>query len=124
LPPVYDYLCGKCGSPFEEFRGIKAYDSDASANCPHCSHLCGSGDRDFSRASYSFIGTNVQNAEFNPGLGQVVKSAYHKKEILKEKGLVEVGNDFNSGEKMQTHFDKRKAEEREKRWQTGLGEIE
>ena len=30
------------------------------------------------------------------GLGTVVKSRKHRRELMKEKGLIEVGNDYNS----------------------------
>lgn len=62
------------------------------------------------------MGTKVKDAEYNPGLGKVIKNDHHKKEILKEKGLVEIGNDFGGGERQQTHFEKRKEEEKEERW--------
>jgi hypothetical protein len=35
---------------------------------------------------------------------------------MKKKGVIEVGNDFGSGEKMQKNFEKKKKEEQEKRW--------
>lgn len=115
--PIYDYSCPECGKSFEAIKGIKDYDLNPHENCPHCSHLCGSSDRDFSRCSFNFTGTSVESAEYNPGLGKIVKNKYHKSEIMKEKGLVEVGNDYSSGDKMQKHFEQRKKEEREKSWE-------
>jgi hypothetical protein len=38
-------------------------------------------------------GTEVEDAEFNPGLGCIVKNKKHRAEIAKRKGLVEVGNE-------------------------------
>lgn len=115
--PTYDYCCGKCGEKFEIIRGIKDYDRDPHAECDHCGHLCDSSDRDFSACRFTHIGTAVQNAEYNPGLGQVVKNNYHKSELMKKKNVVEVGNDFGGGEKMQTHFETRKREEIAKNWE-------
>jgi hypothetical protein len=36
---------------------------------------------------------------------------------MKTKGLVEVGNDYKSGEKMQTTFDTAREEKRKKSWE-------
>lgn len=115
--PIYDFLCGSCGKHFEDLKGIKAYDLDPSAKCPHCDAMCGSDHRYFGFCKFSFIGTSVQDAEYNPGLGAVVKNQYHQSEICKAKNLVAVGNDFTSGEKMQNHFETRKREERNKAWE-------
>lgn len=114
--PTYDYRCPACGKPFEDIKGIKAYDADPKASCPHCAHACGPADRDFSNTKLTFIGTSVQSAEYNPGLGCVVKNKAHKEDILRAKGLHEVGNDFGSSDKMQTHFETRKKEELERSW--------
>lgn len=115
--PTYDYLCGGCSKHFEDLKGIKDYDANPSAKCPHCGFVCGSDHRYFGFCNISFTGTAVTSAEYNPGLGQVVKNKYHKTEIMKQKSLVEVGNDFGSGDKMQNHFENRKREERAKAWE-------
>lgn len=59
----------------------------------------------------------VTHAEYNPGLGCVVKSEYHKKELLKERNLVEVGNDFKGGEKMSKEFDANREKKLADRWE-------
>lgn len=115
--PTYDYLCGGCTKHFESVKGIKEYDSNPSAECPHCNFMCRSDHRYFGFCKFSFTGTAVTDAEYNPGLGTVVKNKYHKTEICKAKNLIEVGNDFNSGEKMQSHYETRKREERDKMWE-------
>jgi hypothetical protein len=58
----------------------------------------------------------VQHAEYNPGLGCVVKNKYHREELCKEKGLKEVGNDFSTGTKMLESFDKAAQEKRKRKW--------
>ena len=63
------------------------------------------------------MGTKVTSPEYNPGLGCVVKNKRHKDYLLKSKDLVEVGNDFGSGEKQQKEFEMKKAWEREKKWE-------
>lgn len=115
--PTYDYVCSNCSKPFEVIRGIRDYDRNPTDECPHCTHLCSLNDRDFSACKFTFSGTAVSSPEYNPGLGQIVKNNYHKSEILKQKNLHEVGNDFGGGEKMQTHFETRKKEEIAKNWE-------
>lgn len=114
--PIYDFVCGGCKKPFEDIKSITEPAAGRFAICPSCAHECCPDDRDYSHSSFNFIGTAVSSPEYNPGLGGVVKNQYHKSELLKKKNLVEVGNDFGSGEKMQKHFETRKIEEREKRW--------
>ena len=85
--------------------------------------MCGSDQRDFSQIKVHLTGTKVTSAEFNPGLGKVVKNQHHKKDLMKRMGVQEVGNDFGSSEKMQKHYEKRKKEERIANWkkdETGI----
>ena len=113
--PTYSYEC-KCGHKFDEVRSIKEYADYPITHCPKCDGECGKESRDYSNNSFTFIGTAVQSAEYNPGLGCVVKDNYHKSEILKKKNLVEVGNDFNGGEKMQKEYETKKRQEHERKW--------
>lgn len=81
-------------------------DFDREENC-----ACGS------KAKYEFVPnanaiakqSGMQDtAEYNPGLGCVVRNKSHKKEICKIKGVEEIGNE--SPEKIHKHFDKRREE--------------
>ena len=121
--PTYDYICPKCKTEFYEIRGIRDYCDDPGSTCTKCGHRCGSDDRDLSKSKVTFSGTAVQNAEYNPGLGCVVKNKAHREELAKRKGLVEVGNDFGGGEKMQKHFDQKKREDREAKWAKDPGDF-
>lgn len=117
MPPIYDWICPKCENAFSEVMSIRDYSCDTTADCPSCGMICGKDDRDFKKMRAHFIGSKVTDAEYNPGLGCVVKSKAHKEELMKKKGVVEVGNDYGSAEKMDAHFQKRKEEEREKKWE-------
>jgi hypothetical protein len=44
-------------------------------------------------ASVHFIGTKVQDAEYYPSLGRVVKNNYERSELMKKHNLIEVGNE-------------------------------
>lgn len=114
--PTYDWLCPKCETSFSEIKSMHGYSTDPTSHCSNCDHVCGPDDRDFSKIKIQVSGAQVQDAEFNYGLGCVTKNKYDRSEIAKRKGVVEVGNDFSSGEKMQKEFENKRAEEREKSW--------
>jgi putative FmdB family regulatory protein len=108
---VYAYLCTKCPCEFDVIKSVK--DMDVNEFCPNCE---APGERQFIPKRVFFSGTSVQHAEFNHGLGAVTKNKAHRDELAKRKGLVEVGNDFKSGDTMQTKFDRDREEKRKKGW--------
>lgn len=114
--PTYDWSCWNCGEKFSKLESIHSY--DGRADCPACERTCTSKDRNFSRARTQFIGTKVQDAEYNPGLGRVIKNKRDLDWACKEKNVVEVGNDYKSGESMQTGFERDKQRAREKSWES------
>ena len=89
-------------------------DMERAERCPSCDT---DANRQFVPHRLYLSKTAVQHAEYNPGLGCVTKNAEHRREIAKQKGLVEVGNDFKSGESMVDHFDKERAAKLAKRWE-------
>jgi len=68
-------------------------------------------------------GTKVTHAEYNPGLGCVVKNKRHKEDLCKERNLVEVGNDYGDGEKMQTDYDNSRADKHAQGWKDVCEEV-
>lgn len=110
-PITYVYVCSKCGHEFDVIKSYK--DIDVNEFCPKCDEPA---ERQFVPKRVFFSGTAVTHAEYNPGLGTVVKNKAHKEDILKRRGLVEVGNDYGSGDKMVEKFDKDRAEKLSKRW--------
>lgn len=86
-------------------------ESSKEETCRECSSV---STRVYTPAQ--FIGTAVQSAEYNPGLGCVVKSDKDRAEIARRKGLQEIGNDFGSGDKAMAKYDKDRTERLNKRW--------
>lgn len=83
---VYPYLCEKCEI---EFDVIKHHSKSSSKEkCPECKRVA---TRIYTGSL--FIGTSVESAEYNPGLGMVIKSKYHRSEECKRRDLVEIGNE-------------------------------
>ena len=83
---TYSYECEKCDVKFDISKSMS--DSSRLENCPNCGIVA---NRIFSPPQ--FIGTSVYEANFNPGLGKVVKSQREVDEHCKRSGLVEVGNE-------------------------------
>lgn len=108
--PIYDYECTKCDSRIEVVKPMSQ--CSRKEQCEVCFN-------DLNRVFTTFhtIGTKVQDAEFNHGLGKVIKNKYDRSETAKKMGVVEVGNDFVSGDKMQTEFEKKKREDLDKSYE-------
>jgi putative FmdB family regulatory protein len=107
MPPIYEYQCEKCDEAYEVLKSIKIY--DGKDPCPQCGNV---GDRVFS-SKVSFIGAKVEDAEYNPAFGQVVKGKRHREELAKKNGMVEVGNENLGKHQDQLAQDKRKRQQKE-----------
>lgn len=108
---VYEYRCVKCDNSFDVIKSVK--DIDVNEFCD-----CGApAERVFVPSRVYFSGAKVAHAEYNPGLGCVVKNDRHKKDIMKRKGLVEIGNDFKSPKSIHKTFEQERKSRRAKRWE-------
>jgi putative FmdB family regulatory protein len=106
---IYDYLCPKCQIEFEVIKSIHEY--TGSDPC----HVCGTaGERLFKYCKFHFTGTKIEDAEFNPGLGKITKSAAHRKELAKRMGVEEIGGE--KPEQIHKHFDTAREEKIKKSW--------
>lgn len=106
LMPTYVYKCVACGTKQEIVKTMHNATRE---------EICGCGivlDRVYT--SFQIMGAKVQDAEFNPGLGCVVRNARHRKELADRKGLIEVGNE--SADTLHRETVVKRAKEREKEW--------
>jgi hypothetical protein len=94
----YPYVCKACEYEWDVSKRLK--DIDNLEYCPECNY---EGKRVL--APGYFTNEKVEDSEFCPALGQVVKSQKHRLQIAKERGLEEVGN-----ENVAKHCDARRAE--------------
>lgn len=106
---VYPYSCAKCEIEFEVVKHHSK--SSVKEKCPECKRF---GTRVW--VSTVLMGTAVQNAEFNHGLGMVIKNKYQRAEECKRRDLIEVGNE--NPKKSREHFDRRREEKRKKAYET------
>jgi putative FmdB family regulatory protein len=107
--PIYDYLCEKCDLEFEVIKGMSEY--DGLDKCTSCGNV---GKRIFTYCKFHFTGTKIEDAEFNPGLGQITKSKAHREELAKKLGVEEVGNE--NPDKLHKHFDSARETKIKKSW--------
>lgn len=109
---IYSYACNSCQSEIDIIKSYKDLDRDEF--CLKCtSKMC----HVFKPSIKQLLkmGGMQEASEFNPGLGQVVRGKSHVKEICKEKGLEEIGNETT--ETIHKHFDDKRAEAADKRWE-------
>lgn len=111
---TYEYLCTPCDNRFDVCKSVAEMDN--IEHCPKCKEQAA---RQFSFRVH-FIGAKVTHAEFNPGLGCVVKNEQHKDYLLKSKGLVEVGNDYKTPDNMHKEFETKREDKRKARWDSAL----
>lgn len=105
---IYQYVCQDCKQEFDVIK--RASDMERPELCK-----CGAqATREFVPSKVFFNGTKVEHAEYNPGLGCIVRNTSHRKEIARSKGLEEIGNE--KPETIHKHFDKAREERREKAW--------
>jgi putative FmdB family regulatory protein len=114
---LYPYACVKCDLRYDVVKPVA--DVDRPEACPECG---APSERQFT-ARVHFTGTKVQDAEYNPGLGCVVRNKREREELAKRKNLVEVGNDFKSADRMVDHFDKAREQKLEERHKKALDEV-
>lgn len=93
----YPYRCLKCEGTFEVIKSL-AHINDVE-RCPECQSY--RVERYISRTS--FYGASVEDAEYNPAFGQVVRDKKHRNQLAKERNMVEIGNE--TPEKIHKKFD-------------------
>jgi hypothetical protein len=109
---IYEYSCERCLHVFDVVKSVEHINRDEF--CELCSLKA---TRKFVPSKVHFTKTKVTHAEYNPGLGKVVRNESERLDEAKRQGLIPVGNDWKSGESMQMEFDKSRAEKREKEWE-------
>lgn len=107
--PTYPYHCEKCDKGFEVVKTMSEY------NKPEFCSSCGMEGRYVFTPPRAIIGASVQNAEYNPAFGKIVRNKNERDELAKRNGLIEVGNDDPN--KMVDRSEKDRKEKLEKSWE-------
>lgn len=88
--------------------------ADDYARPENCSGCGVEARREFVPQRIYFSGTKVEEAEYNPGLGCIVRGKKEREEICKVKGLQEIGNEPIAS--VNKHYDKAREDKFEKSW--------
>ena len=84
---IYPYECSCCGNKWDVIKRVSEINNPEY--CCQCNNI---GERKIAQKGH-FYGAEVEDAEFCPALGCVVKSKAHRRRLAKQLGLVEVGNE-------------------------------
>jgi putative FmdB family regulatory protein len=85
--PVYPYKCTTCPHHFDVAKSVRQIDDPET--CPKCQ-----SDSKRYLVAVNFNGaSDWDKAEYNPGLGCIVKNTKHRERIAKARGLIELGNE-------------------------------
>lgn len=110
--PTYPYECLSCKNDFDIIKSVSRLDDPEE--CPACS------SKDVKRyiSRTHFYGASDWDSSYNYGLGCVTKSRVHRNQIIKQRGLIEVGNE--DCEKISAAMDKDKQKADDQRFERGF----
>lgn len=114
--PTYPYECLSCRKEFDIIKSVSHLDDPEA--CPTCG---GSETKRFISRTY-FYGASDWDSSFNYGLGCVTKSRSHREKIIKERGLIEVGNE--DCEKISSSMDRDLEKARDDRFEKSFERAE
>lgn len=108
---IYDYKCS-FGHEFEIIESISEY-IEGPRPCQFCE---AAAVRHYKKPPMLAI-PNSFKADYYPSLGKVFETKKDLDYHLDKNNMVAVGNDFNSGDSMQKHFEATREKEKQKMWE-------
>jgi hypothetical protein len=87
---VYVYKCSHCNKETDIIKSVT--EIDRLEKC-ECGHIMDKDERTISFRGIFQGEKDWDKAEFNKGLGCITKNAKHRRQICKERGLEELGNE-------------------------------
>jgi putative FmdB family regulatory protein len=87
---IYPYSCPHCNNNFDIIKRISEIDN--VEKCPNCDNIVTKENRKIASGQI-FYGAKVEDAEWCPGLGCIVKNSAHRRQIARARGLEEVGTE-------------------------------
>lgn len=105
---TYQYQCKKCDLAFDVIKSVKDIYQEEYCKCGTVA------ERQFVPSIVYFNGTKVEHAEYNPGLGCIVRNKAHRKEICKIKGVEEIGNE--KPDSLHKYYEQKREERKEQAW--------
>jgi len=106
---IYPYHCLKCDHDFEVIKRVA--DIDNAEPCEACS---GETERQIGGGQHFYGESDWDTAQWCPTMGCEIKSNAHRRQIAKDRGLTEVGNEHP--DKMDKHYEDQRSRAREEAW--------
>lgn len=114
---IYEYRCENSHA-FDVVKPVSEMTRDEA--CPTCGLA---SVRAFVPSKVHFTKTKVTHAEYNPGLGAVVKNERHRLDLAKRKNLIPIGNDYKTPDSIHKESDTTRETRREERYERALKEA-
>lgn len=114
--PTYPYECLSCKHEFDIIKSVASIDDKEA--CPSCH---GEDTKRYISRTH-FYGASDWDSSYNYGLGCVTKSRTHRNQIIKQRGLIEVGSE--NCEKISASMDKDKERADDARFEKGFEQCE
>lgn len=109
---IYEYHCKECDSHFDVVK-LSTQIAEPET-CKTCQTIA---TRLFVPSRVYFSKTKVTFADYNPGLGKVIHSERHMLDECKRNNLTPIGNDYVSGDKLQTKFEQDREAKHAQGWE-------
>lgn len=84
---LYEYECSSCDLVIEITKSASDYRRDEKCNC------CGKQMTAVVTGGGGILLKRTEFPEYNPAFGTVVRNSTHRKELAKQRGVVEIGNE-------------------------------
>jgi putative FmdB family regulatory protein len=107
--PTYPYECKDCAHKFDIVKTVSRIDE--VEQCPSCN----SDKTGRYLTRFHFYGaSDWDKAEYNPGLGMVIRNKRHRRDEAKARGMIEIGNE--DPDKTHAHYEKQREKQSEDSW--------
>lgn len=116
---LYSFNCPKCSHNFDVVKPC------AERNDPEICEKCSTvAVREFVPRNFAFAGLAPDEASFQPAFGKVVKNKRELRYLAEKNGMVQIGNDYKSPDKLHDEMDKRRTEKAEQNYRDAMRDIE
>lgn len=102
---IYAYECEHCDRRFDVIKSIEDYNREERCACGQVANKLFITNRPI---------IDHTQPEYYASLGQVVKNKHHRSELIKQKGLIEIGSE--NPNKMHDRADKERAKKLSQRY--------
>ena len=110
---TYVYKCSnsQCSKVFDVTKPVRDLDVNEFCPRPGCQSPA---ERQFT-ARVHLMNTGSEDAAYDPAFGTVIKSKQHRKDLAKQRGYIEVGNE--KPDTIEKHFQNQRDDKHKRKWE-------